>query len=102
MNENVYLREHFKEEYEKGTLNLKKTGENTYQFKEDAVLYKTEDRVRKVWCVVVKYDIDETSALSAYTYFVDATTGEIIGGQRWNDLESEEMVYNDEYNLIEK
>lgn len=102
MNENVYLREHFKEEYEKGTLNLKKTGENTYQFKEDAVLYKTEDRVRKVWCVVIKYDIDETSALSAYTYFVDATTGEIIGGQRWNDIESEKMVYNDEYNLIEK
>lgn len=48
MNENVYLREHFKEEYENGKLNLEKTGENTYQYKKDAVLYKTEDRVRKV------------------------------------------------------
>lgn len=102
MNENVYLREHFKEEYENGRLNLEKTGENTYQYKKDAVLYKTEDRVRKVWCVVVKYDMDETFAISAYTYFIDATTGEIIGGQRWNDLESEKMFYNDEYNLIEK
>lgn len=102
MNENVYLRENFKEEYEKGTLNLEKTGENTYQFKEDAVFYKTEERVRKVWCVVVKYDMDETYVSAAYTYFVDATTGEIIGGQRSDGLETEEMIYNDEYNLIER
>lgn len=102
MNENVYLRENFKEEYEKGTLNLEKTGENTYQFKEDAVFYKTEERVRKVWCVVVKYDMDENYVSAAYTYFVDATTGEIIGGQRSDGLETEEMIYNDEYNLIER
>lgn len=68
MNENVYLRENFKEEYEKGTLNLKKTGENTYQLKEDAVFYKTEKRVRKVWCVVVEYDVSEDGGtMAAYT-----------------------------------
>lgn len=103
MNENVYLRENFKEEYEKGILNLKKTGENTYQLKEDAVFYKTEERVRKVWCVVVEYDVPEDgSTMAAYTYYIDSTTGEVIGGNRGDELWSEEQTRKDEYNLIEK
>lgn len=103
MNENVYLRENFKEEYEKGTLNLEKTGENTYRLKEDAVFYKTEGRVRKVWCVVVEYDVlEDGSTMPSYTYYVDATTGEIIGGNRSDELWSEEMIKEDVYNLIEK
>lgn len=102
MNENVYLRENFKEEYEKGRLNLEKTGENTYQFKKDAVFYETEERVRKVWCVVVEYDVTEGTTMSAFTYYIDATTGEIIGGQGGDSLWSEEMTKEDEYNLIEK
>lgn len=103
MNENVYLRENFKEEYENGTLNWEKTGENTGRLKEDAVFYKTEERVRKVWCTVIEYDVlDSNTSNSAYTYYVDTTTGEIIGGQRWDDFASEELMKEDEYNLIEK
>lgn len=102
MNENVYLRENFKEEYEKGTLNMEKIGENAYKLKDDAVMYKTEGRVRKVWCVVVYYDMDSTMAESAYTYYVDATTGEIIGGQMYDDFYSEDALREDPYNVIEK
>lgn len=102
MNENVYLREKFKEEYEKGTLNSEKIGENTYKLKDDAVMYKTEGRVRKVWCVVVYYDMDSTMAESSYTYYVDGTTGEIIGGQMYDDFYSEDVLREDPNNVIEK
>ena len=98
MNAQVYLRENNKEEYEKGILSyMEKTGENTYKLKEDAVFYKTEERVRKVWCVVVEYS-DKTS----YTYFVDCTTGEIIGGGMYDNLITEELIYDDQNNLIDK
>lgn len=100
MNENVYLRENFKDEYENGTLNMEKTGENTYKLKEDAVIYKTEERVRKVWCVVVIYNLDEP--YQGYTYYVDSTTGEIIGGQLGNDFYSENGLREDPNNVIEK
>ena len=76
MNENVYLRENFKD---------------------DSVKYKTEERVRKVWCVVVYYTND-----SAYTYYVDSTTGEIIGGNKGDEFASENILKNDPSNLIEK
>ena len=56
MNEDIYLRENFKEEYENGTLNIEKTGENTYKLKDDAVAFETEKRARKVWCVVINYN----------------------------------------------
>ena len=50
-----------------------------YKIKEGAVFYRTEERVRKVWRVIIEYDVSETkSPLDAYTYYVDATTGEII------------------------
>lgn len=102
MNANIYLRENFKEEYDKGTLNMEKTGDNTYKLKDDAVFYKTDERVRKVWCVVVQYDLNTDFVLAEYTYYVDCTTGEIIGGQRSNDLKIEERLLNDPYNLAEK
>lgn len=56
MNEDIYLRENFKEEYENGTLNTEKTGENTYKLKDNAVAFETEKRARKVWCVVINYN----------------------------------------------
>ena len=101
MNENVYLRENFKEDYESGKLNLVKIGENSYRYKEDAIFYKTEERVRKVWVVVVEYESKE-GKIPSYTYFVDITTGEIIGGGKADSLYAEEQVKNDPYNLIEK
>ncbi len=100
MNENVYLRENFKEEYENGTLNMEKTGEDTYKLKDDAVIYKTDERVRKVWCVAVIYDLDKT--YYGYTYYIDSTTGEIIGGQLGNDFYSENSIREDPNNVIEK
>ena len=104
MNENVYLRENYKEEYETGRLNIEKTGENTYKIKEDAVFYETEGRVRKVWCIVVEYEVPENSEnrMSSYTYYVDSTTGEIIGGERYDKLYVEEQIKEDPYNLIDK
>lgn len=88
MNEKVYLRENYKEEYEKNPF---------YDFEENAILYKTEERVRKVWCVVITY-----SGKSGYTYYIDCTTGEIIGGNIGDELHNEETLKNDENNVIEK
>lgn len=96
MNADVYLRENFKDEYEKGTLNMEKTGENTYKLKEDAVIYKTEKRVRKVWCVVIKY-----SDNMSFSYYIDCTTGEIIGGTCLDDLGLDELLKNDPNNVID-
>lgn len=37
-----------------------------------------------------------------YTYYVDATTGEIIGGSHSDKLSNEKNLMEDENNLIEK
>ncbi len=37
-----------------------------------------------------------------YTYYVDATTGEIIGGSHSDELANEKILMEDENNLIEK
>ena len=88
MNSDVYLRENYKEDYENGmSSNFEKTGENTYKLKDGAVMYKTEKRVRKVWCVAVRYDDNKT-----FTYYVDSTTGEIIGGKNRDIFKSEKIV----------
>lgn len=102
MNTEIYLREKFKDEYEKGTLNMIKIGKNTFKLKDDAIFYKTDERVRKVWCVVIQYDLNTEYVSSEFSYYVDCTTGEIIGGARSNDLKKEERILEDEYNLIEK
>lgn len=101
MNANVYLRENNKEEYESNTLILEKIGENNYQLKEDATFYKTEKRVRKVWCVVIEYD-DAPNSLDSFTYYIDVTTGEIIGGQKGNAFSEEKILHEDINNVIEK
>lgn len=55
----------------------------------EVVSYRTQSLVRKVWKVTLEYDIpqftvnfkSETNPFDRYyTYYVDATTGEIIGG----------------------
>ena len=41
MNTEVYMRENYKDDYEKGMLGyLEKQKKNTYKFKDDAVMYK--------------------------------------------------------------
>lgn len=104
MNENVYLRENFKDDYEKGFIQtiMQKTGDNTYELKEDATLYKTEERVRKVWVVVIKYDVPENTGISEFSYYIDCTTGEIIGGSIGDSTKTIEQIISDPYNLIEK
>ena len=58
----------------------------------ESYLYKTDNRVRRVWIVVLKYGVQndenknefenlaERTQKGQYSYFVDCTTGEIIGG----------------------
>ncbi len=99
MNENVYLRENFKEDYENRTLYFEKNGEDGYTLKKDATIYKTEKRVRKVWCIVVYYDMDN---IGDYTYYIDSTTGEIIGGELGDDFYSEDVLREDPNNVIKK
>ena len=102
MNEEVYLREKLKEDYGSIMLNMEKTEDGMYRYKEDAVFYKTEERVRKVWCVVITYNPEESGYLPAFTYYVDSTTGEIIGGSSGDVLSSEEEERNDVNNVIQK
>ena len=53
---------------------------------EERNYYNVDDRVRKAWVVVINYednyngDIAKRNTEGKYSYFVDATTGEIIGG----------------------
>lgn len=102
MNEQVYLRENFTEEYEKGTLNYEKTSENGWQIKKDAIFYETEGRVRKVWVVVIEYEKQEKGKSPLFTYYIDTTTGEIIGGATGDTLRTENTIRNDPHNVIEK
>lgn len=59
------------------------------------VNYRTENRVRKVWKVKIEYEIPEKNFSDSkeynpfdryYTYYVDATTGEIIGGSSTDSI----------------
>ena len=101
MNESVFLREKYGEEYESGKWNKEKVGENVYKIKDDAVFYKTEERVRKVWRVVIEYDKSQAdNSLRYYAYYVDATTGEIIGGEIGSLLTYEDNIKSDVHNMV--
>ncbi len=86
MNPEAYLREIQKEAYENGKISL----ENGY--------YTTENRVRRVWLVTINY-VKEENKIDSYTYFVDTTTGEIIGGAMYNPLDYEKNLRDDPNNL---
>ena len=52
---------------------------------EERNYYQVEDKVRNAWVVVLTYEDNYTDVTSRYTeskysYFIDCTTGEIIGG----------------------
>ena len=52
---------------------------------EERNYYNVEDRIRNAWVVVITYEDNFDSVTERYTegkysYFVDCTTGEIIGG----------------------
>lgn len=80
-NGNAYLRTNNYEQYRKQSF-------ANYPL-EDIIEYRIDRRVRRVWAVTIKYDIPETEDKfsesfnicdECFTYLVDATTGEIIGG----------------------
>ena len=103
MNADVVYREKNIEDYEKGTINFEPDENGTYKIKEDAEFYKVENRVRKVWEVTIYYDYYKYDYPERYVYYVDATTGEIIGGSIWNSAKRQiSQLIEDPYNLIEK
>ena len=103
MNTDVVYREKNLEDYEKGTINFEPDENGTYKIKDNAEFYKVDNRVRKVWEVKIYYDYYNEYYQERYVYYVDATTGEIIGGNRWNGSnEQVAQLMEDQYNLIEK
>lgn len=98
MNGNAYARLHNTEEYYKPLI-------TTDVKEEERVVYQTEDRRRIVWVVVFEYGDDDSDivnkvAKGQYSYYVDATTGEIIGGSTSDEVYWENYWY--EQNKIEK
>ena len=63
----------------------KQTSSSDYPY-EKSVFYRTEARIRKVWLVTIVYNIPNkfngnyNPNDERVSYFVDATTGEVIGG----------------------
>lgn len=80
MNGFAYLRMTNYEQYRKQAYSCYPT--------KDIVQYRTDSNVRKVWAVTIQYDVPEevyfTEVYNAiddsFIYYIDATTGEIIGG----------------------
>ena len=100
MNTEVVYREKNIEEYEKGTSNY-----TSGKIKDDAVFYKVDDRVRKVWEVTIIYDYYkyDKEFPHRFVYYVDVTTGEIIGGNKFYGAKMElKNLMEDPYNVIEK
>lgn len=103
MNTEVVYREKDIENYEKGTINFNRDENGQVTVKDDAVFYKVDNRVRKVWEVTIYYDHYKYDYPERFVYFVDCTTGEIIGGDRWNGTTNKiENLKSDPYNVIEK
>ena len=103
MNAEVVYREKNIENYENGTINYEREENGTYKIKDDAEFYKVDNRVRKVWEVTIYYDYYKENYQGRYVYYIDATTGEVIGGNRWNGSnEQVAQLMEDQYNLIEK
>lgn len=105
MNTEVVYREKNIEEYEKGTINFIIEENGTHKLKEDAVFYKVDNRVRKVWEVTLYYDYYkyDKDFPERFVYYVDATTGEIIGGARFYGAKMQlKNLIDDPYNVIKK
>lgn len=89
MNSDAYVRDKYKDKYYEQKI-ISDEAEKIY--------YVTEDRVRKVWVVTLEYD-DIYNKVLYYTYYIDATTGEIIGGLDSDYFKIESGI--DENNYIE-
>lgn len=77
------------------------TSDNTY------TEYHTDTRIRKAWKVSIEYDVPISDIFNesfnrpdkGYVYYIDATTGEIIGGEDYN---KPIMVKYENNELVEK
>ena len=62
---------------------------------EERTYYKIDDKIRKAWVVVINYednfenDVTKRYTEGEYSYFVDSTTGEIIGGHTMDYIYSQ-------------
>lgn len=89
MNANAYERINNKEKYYESIQTV------DYPNKERNY-YKVEDRIRNAWVVVITYEDnfeDESKRYTEgkYSYFVDCTTGEIIGGHTMDYIYSNDF-----------
>lgn len=95
MNGNAYARLKYTGDYYKPMMQVEVPDNERY-------VYNTDNRVRRVWVVVFNYaekndenrnefeNLAERTQKGQYSYFVDCTTGEIIGGDssdylRWDN-----------------
>lgn len=87
MNEFIYLQEQSKGE-DDGNTKETVEDENGVQTYRTYSLYKSDKIVRKVWRITINYvqgeiDLNNLNKYSSRDFYVDSTTGEIIGG-RWS------------------
>lgn len=80
-NDNAYLRANNYEQYYKQ--------ENANYPTEEIIEYRVDRHIRRAWVVTINYAISENLADKCFSYFIDATTGEVIGG-------------DDDYNITKK
>ena len=87
-NANAYYRINDKERYYKSM--------QTQNYPaEERNYYEIDERVRNAWIVYITYEdnfgdnVTKRYTEGAYSYFVDATTGEIIGGHTMDYIYSE-------------
>ena len=76
MNGYEYLRENdFEHYYESRTIPLYPIEKLEY--------YRVEEKIRKVWKVKLEFEKNKDLSYQedSFTYFVDTTTGEIVGGE---------------------
>lgn len=105
MNTEVVYRAKDIEAYDKGTTVFTLDQNGKSKIKENAIFYKIGERVRKVWEVTIVYDyvIYEENGPERFVYYVDATTGEIIGGDKHCGAnEKIQNLLDEPYNLIHR
>lgn len=80
-NDNAYLRANNYKQYYKQ--------ENANYPTEEIIEYRVNRHIRRAWVVTINYNISESLEDKFFSYFIDATTGEVIGG-------------DDDYNITKK
>lgn len=93
MNGEAYTRENNYEQF------YKQSHTENYPI-EDRLYHRTERKIRKCWRVTILYNLTWEQLVNEnldlyYTYLVDCTTGEVIGGSIFSDQGYNEIVIDD-------